>query len=246
MYWSPYNNFGDKLAPVLVEKITGIKPKRIAPKGDKRWILGAGSIIQSYRLDNCTIWGTGAIREDAVIIGRPREIRAVRGPLTRDILLKYDIRCPEKYGDPGLLTPRFFRKSPTRYYVGLCPHRVDSLHPWVHEKASKVKKSVIIDMTWPIEKTIAVLSACEYVLSSSLHGLIVAHAYGIPALWVEFSDKVIGKGFKFRDYQLSVGQPITPTVRITKDVKLSSCIESCSIYPMGIDLNELQASCPRE
>ena len=51
----------------------------------------------------------------------------------------------------------------------------------------------------------ASLSKCDLVFCSSLHGLISAHALGIPALWLQFSDLLKGDGTKFKEYFESVG-----------------------------------------
>jgi hypothetical protein len=45
------------------------------------------------------------------------------------------------------------------------------------------------------------------IVSSSLHGLIIAHAYGREAAWLKFSDRPLGDDFKFRDYWASIGWP---------------------------------------
>jgi pyruvyltransferase len=63
-------------------------------------------------------------------------------------------------------------------------------------------------------------------LSSTLHGLVFAHAYGKPALWLEFGDRVLGNGFKFFDYYHSIGvQPQdVPYFRVGRDQRLGKLL----------------------
>ena len=46
---------------------------------------------------------------------------------------------------------------------------------------------------------------CKHVISSSLHGLIIAHVYLVPAMAIKISDNVEGGDFKFSDYYRSLG-----------------------------------------
>jgi hypothetical protein len=52
-------------------------------------------------------------------------------------------------------------------------------------------------------------------VSSSLHGIILAHAYGIPVAWTEFSTGLKGDGVKFLDHYASVGitDPVKSSVK---------------------------------
>jgi pyruvyltransferase len=59
---------------------------------------------------------------------------------------------------------------------------------------------IIIDVRQKPEPFIDQLIKCEYIVSSSLHGLILADSYQIPNKWAAFSDKITGGSFKFRDY----------------------------------------------
>jgi hypothetical protein len=58
-------------------------------------------------------------------------------------------------------------------------------------------------------------------LSSSLHGLIVAETYGIPALWITVTDKVIGGRFKFHDYYLGTGREPPDPIPWEKALKVA-------------------------
>lgn len=51
--------------------------------------------------------------------------------------------------------------------------------------------------TWMLEKILS----CKLVLSSSLHGIVFAEAFGVPARWLELpGSKKSEKGFKYHDY----------------------------------------------
>jgi hypothetical protein len=63
----------------------------------------------------------------------------------------------------------------------------------------------VIDVRREPEAVFRDVAACESILSSSLHGLITADSFGIPSAWIELSSKVLGDGFKFRDYFSSIG-----------------------------------------
>jgi pyruvyltransferase len=67
----------------------------------------------------------------------------------------------------------------------------------------------IIDVCSGTEKFVDELLECENVISSSLHGLIAADAYGIPNARVNVSNKLIGGDFKFKDYCYSVERELT-------------------------------------
>jgi pyruvyltransferase len=133
-------------------------------------------------------------------------ILAVRGPLTRELV---DGEVPETYGDPAVLLPRMYRPQGAQatYDVGLLPHYVDRDIVGSYDPAVKV-----IDVSRPWREVVDAVTACDVVISSSLHGIIVAEAYGIPTAWLVATDRIIGGRFKFWDYYLSCDrEPPEPT-----------------------------------
>jgi pyruvyltransferase len=248
-YWHRSSNFGDQLTPYLIEKISGrpavyLEQAKSFEEITIPTLMVTGSILSSF-VHNSIIWGNGYAwhNED---VHKPLEIAAVRGPLTRDKLLKKGVGCPEVYGDPALLLPMFYDPYIIpEYDLGIIPHMVD--YKQVTEQyAEQLEKSntVIIDLTLPIEEVINTILKCKRTISSSLHGIIVSHAYRIPSLWVKFSDGVIGDGFKFEDYFLSVGIKPYPALDL-----LDTCDIGClmDIIPNDfgmIDTDKLYQSCP--
>lgn len=66
-------------------------------------------------------------------------------------------------------------------------------------------------------------------------------------VWVEFSNNVVGNGFKFRDYYSSVRKNIPEPVKILNSTSLEELLEYEKCWePINIDLNKLLQACPFE
>lgn len=213
--------------------------------------LCVGSIITWLTNKNSIIWGSGIqfptdeIKYKGEVV-KPKKVLAVRGPLTRKVLLERGIDCPEIYGDPALLFPKYYHpKIEKKYKCGIIPHFKDkkskSLNKFINNKDFH-----IIDIQdfsdW--RKFIDDINSCEFIISSSLHGIIIADAYGIPNTWVEFDRKDL-KRFTFQDYYFSVKKDISAPYDIEKisEIKDITKLKSEWIAP-NIDLNKLLSVCP--
>ncbi|RMA57983.1 polysaccharide pyruvyl transferase [Ulvibacter antarcticus] len=203
-------NYGDLMGKYLAEKISGKKVVWAHPKKKKLKNLFSpiyvtiGSILANVT-SNCIVWGSGIISKEYPV--KRAAFLAVRGPYTREFLLDSGYDVPEVYGDPALLLPDYYNpKLEKKYKLAVVPHYND--YKALEEQYKSEKDILIIDlMTDDIEATTDLFLQSERVISSSLHGLIVAHAYGIPAIWTPFSDKLFGDGIKFKDYFASVDIP---------------------------------------
>lgn len=78
--------------------------------------------------------------------------------------------------------------------------------PHIYERHlfSKEEHSYVVHPTEPWNEVIEKILDSAFVISSSLHGLIIAEAYGIPARYVRLSEKE--PLFKYQDYYLGTGR----------------------------------------
>ena len=233
-YWkSKLNNFGDELNVFLLNKISHKDIKHISEKkihNSKSVISFIGSILKpNFKLNRkLVIMGSGFIEVPKKINYDFKKIYFVRGPLTREILINNQIECPDLYCDPGLLLPFFYKKKviSKKYDLGIIPHYKDKSTSNFINLLFKVSDNVnIIDIQGPIEQVISEINSCTHIVSSSLHGLITADAYRIPSLWIEFSENVKGKGFKFNDYYRSLGYKISKPIKISEETRIDELIE---------------------
>ena len=253
-YWSEIKllyknkeNYGDLLSKYLVEKISGkevtwVHPKKLPwYKWDKQNFLAVGSIIHHATKDSI-VWGSGIINRQQKIA--PADFRSVRGPQTRKFLLNLGYYCPEVYGDPALLLPNFFSpKVVKKYRLGIIPHYHD--YKEVAETYNNQADILVVNlMTMDVESVTREILKCEKTISSSLHGLIVSHAYGIRSVWVKFSDKLFGDGVKFTDYLESVGLPVYQPIFLSTGRNLHELETVLKTFPSlpGIDqLEQMQS-----
>ncbi len=250
LFWHHSVNFGDALAPWLVRKISGQDAEPV----DWRWDHGAvpyfvtGSIF-SHQVTRGIIWGAGCAFEDdlnpAKMPAPSAELRVVatRGPLSKK-LVEATGHKPVACGDPGILLPRFYEpKEAPRRNVGI-------LCSWVDHRAvydAYYPDIPVLDASNPIETVIDKICSWDVVVSSSLHGLVAAAAYGKPFVWASFSDKMIGDGFKYRDFFASLGVERPRCAKIDLDSSLARVIRG--IQPLIYDFDppddrELLKCCP--
>lgn len=207
-YWQQkeFVNFGDYLSVKIVERILD-KPVRIYKKGKipEKKLLALGSMLYFANTGD-VLWGTGSNHKfkdpkDYSFVNL--DVRAVRGPLTRAFIRDhFGIFCPEVYGDPALLFPYLFpefkkSKKPKIPYI-VIPHLYERfLFP-------KENHPEVVYPTDPWDEVIKKILESEFVISGSLHGLIIAESYGIPARYLRLSEKE--PLFKYEDYYLSTGR----------------------------------------
>ncbi len=243
--WDRGTNFGDAINPILIQQLFNQKVAWVSRDYyPKTYLMCIGSILQKAT-SNSIIWGTGYISSDSKFKSKPKKVYAVRGPMTRDLLLKQGVECPEIYGDPGLLLPLIYSpKIKKRYKLGVIPHYVDKEDSKL-ELFFNNEDILIIDIknSNHYEFIDEVLS-CEKIISSSLHGIIISDAYNIPSKWIEFSNNVKGNGFKFLDYFLSVQRDEKEPINMKNVNNINEIYESFTKYEIQIDLKLLLNAFP--
>lgn len=196
-------NFGDLLGPLLVDRIvhrSGIPNRRTRPRQS---LLTIGSILH-FAQSGDVIWGSGVngkISSDQHQFTN-LDVRAVRGPLTRDFLLERGISCPSVYGDPALLVGTLF---PELLEATKKKKRERLIVPNLHDfpDVRLAYGEIVLNPCSGLDSCLSAIASSELVVGSSLHGVIVAEALGIPAKLVASSTEA---PFKYQDYFLGSGR----------------------------------------
>ncbi|WP_130011922.1 polysaccharide pyruvyl transferase family protein [Serinicoccus sediminis] len=223
-WWDAKPNFGDVLGPLLVQELTG-RPAinvRSFPSEDPG-LFTVGSIAAHLDRPGARIWGSGLIgtlstaKAQHLADRRPRSIHAVRGERTRAALrdeLGWEV--PEVYGDPALLLPRFYTPRPSSRTAGriaLVPHymHLDLLPDLPDEVA-------VVDVRQGPEEVVDQIVGARACVSSSLHGLVLAQAYGVPWTWLRVGEKTLhGDTFKFEDFFTTLDRDAVPFLDVSAE-----------------------------
>lgn len=209
-YWHPRGgvNFGDEISRIIVQLMLAQKGFTAFDETPRvRQLLTVGSVLH-FASDDAVIWGTGINGNTPAHRHRfsRLDVRAVRGPRTRERLMQRGIAVPEIYGDPALLLPRLtagrFQRQPL-HRTGFVPN----LHDMQHIPALP-PDTVLISPLQSWSACIERIVECDFIVASSLHALVIADAYGIPARYVRLTPT---EGlFKYEDYYEGTGRVAVP------------------------------------
>lgn len=238
-YWTHAagDNVGDLLSLVVVRKIVesfGLDFDRRVARTRK--LFAVGSILEQA-VQHATVWGSGLRHPVVSPANVALDVRAVRGPLTREALLHVGTACPEVFGDPAILLPRFYRPRPAkpRSYL-VIPH-------FLREKEFMQNHPghCISTLTSDWQGFVDAIAAAEMVVSGSLHGIVLAEAYGVPA--VLLGSAADRDRFKYDDYYRGTGRT-DYAVASTVDEALASGRQS--VPPLEATQDGLLQAFPRD
>lgn len=235
-------NFGDEISKFIIGNLINNEKYNLVtnmPCNDSKYIniIGIGSYIQCAP-NNCTIFGSG-IRTNPPIEPQKHNysnlnVKAVRGPLSKEFLSKKNIYVPDIYGDPALLLPLFYKPmflSNLQNKIGIIPH-ISNYNLYSNQNIPDKFKLICPYDKW--ETVINEIYSCKYIISSALHGLICSDAYNKPNIWLnEF--KLNEGEFKFKDYFLSQNRDFINISKIEE-------FDETKLYTKGniIDLEKLK------
>lgn len=245
---SPVQNFGDFLPRFMARAMM------LQPRVQCDAYLLVGSLLSD---DNVTrilrsragtmngrlaVWGCGARSEDSLSpeLAERCAFFAVRGPRTRDAL---NLPSNTPLGDPGFLAPLFH--TPPRMGGGgtLCiPHFGDGrgdAELLEMSGADKCVRPVVEANDVALASLLNQIAAADFVLSNSMHGAIIACAYGRPfAFW---DNGHLDVPFKWLDLSESISIPLAFQTDVASGRAHYDDVIKPSLKPIG-NLDLLLAS----
>lgn len=187
-------NVGDTLSPIIFEHFTGKKAECVGTEEEGKLMM-VGSFLEFVRPHDILL-GVGSNKPKFVLRDVEATYLSVRGPLTRERISGPEV--PEIYGDPALLLPLIYTPEVAKSKrIGIIPHVVD-------KPLFEGTEYIDIEQDW--KKVVDDICSCERVISSTLHGIVLAEAYGVPATWAVYSRNIAGGPFKYQDYFLGTGR----------------------------------------
>ncbi len=197
--WRPsLNNFGDELSRPLLERLLAREALRVKPA--EADVVSIGSLLTHLPARGWTgiIVGSGLLSSRQAVDISEARVLALRGTLTaRRVRPRGDFAL----GDPGLLAPLLVDGVEQTHELGVVPHWTD------RSLGARFKEGHVIDalVDDPV-RVVREIASCRHIVSSSLHGVIVADAFGIPCQPEPFDEmRRQGGDFKFRDYSSALG-----------------------------------------
>ncbi len=220
----------DKSFNCLLLNELGISTK-LLDQEDSSIVLGGSDLSKIPADFTGSIIGAGFLHEDdAIPFSNPR-IKALRGKLSSEKL-----QAPSSIllADSNLLVKDLMKCRPDpSWQLALVPSLPEQTSPQLHAFASRYASEVVlINMRAKPEKILNLIADSHHVISSTLVGLVVADALGIPNRWVSFQQQPIDT-FVFDDYYSAYDIQISALPIIGRE-SLTELLEQTSAPPTSV------------
>jgi len=200
-YWKTRPNFGDSLTPLLLKKFSRLESEWAEPEDAE--LVAVGSVIDKLPEDwSGIIAGSGKLHEKTKVNFPNARILGLRGPLTAK-----GVKGNFALGDPALLCDELIGNQDKEYDLGIVLHWTDKTLE--QNPIFKKYNPLIIRVSDDPLEVIRQIGLCKKIVSSSLHVIIVADAFGIPRR-IEIPPRALshphqeGGLFKWHDYSASI------------------------------------------
>ncbi|WP_026911201.1 polysaccharide pyruvyl transferase family protein [Patulibacter minatonensis] len=209
----PVNNFGDLVGPWVVGEL--LRRRGIAVDSARRpaRLVAVGSILH-LAADGDVVWGAGIngkVLSLAPGVAR-LDVRAVRGPRTREFLAGLGHDVPDVYGDPGALVGALWTAPVARDGRDL------TVVPNLNDVDRFPAHPAMVHPRTDLMSIVAAIAASRLVVGSSLHAIVIAESFGVPARLVR---SVAEPAFKYDDYYGGTGRPTyRPATTVEEAVEL--------------------------
>jgi pyruvyltransferase len=192
------------LTPLLFDRLLGIRLEWAELEDADLIAIGSLADVIPYGYAGAVL-GTGSMFDRFIDLSSAN-VLALRGVLTARLAGLH----PPLLADLGLLAADLAR--PARRNVAIGTVRADG--------DPRPAIGMALDPMSDAETFIASAARCQRIVSSSLHGLILADSLGIENMWDPYPPM---PDFKFRDYASAYGERIVPCRWRLADQTLVAC-----------------------
>jgi hypothetical protein len=205
----PFSNLGDQLSATVIAAITRAPADHVHFNSRRSRLLGIGSIGHHQRAGVVHVWGSGFGAKLPNTAGKLEpfsgfpeityKVHALRGPVSRSILTRIGVQSPRIFGDPAWFVSRILPHRPKpRHELGVVLHLAELAEP---SPQAQPKKQILRyrggaedgvrlistyhEPSWAgFQQKIQEILECKRIVSRSLHGMIIAEAFGIPCAFI--------------------------------------------------------------
>lgn len=242
-HFCDFPNSGDQLNRLIIKELWG--KTIVYSKSTHCELLGIGSILDFIcRLPDknlsgklwsrlrrvlasdapCHVWSSGFMCYNNILpiefIRKNVVFRAVRGKLSKALaggIIGAPVSC-SVFGDGGLLSSLILKKIEKKYPLSIVPHWREMSDVQILKLLENYRNAHLVDIRKDPMEVISEIASSDAVLSSSLHGLVIADSFNIPNRHVIVSKEIqtIQK-FKYADYYSAFDLPHEPVDILSGD-----------------------------